>query len=197
MSDYFCGVKAKAVIFSAPSGAGKTTIVKHLLSKPEFRFEFSISAASRSARFNEVHGKDYYFLGIEEFKRRVANDEFLEWEEVYEGNFYGTLKSEIARIVEKGNHPIFDVDVTGGLNIKKYFGDDALGIFVMPPTVAALERRLRERSTESEESLQKRINKAEHELAYFKKFDKVILNDQLELALEQAESLVKDFLKLN
>ncbi|MBX7183126.1 MAG: guanylate kinase [Bacteroidia bacterium] len=196
MSDYFCGVKAKAVIFSAPSGAGKTTIVKHLLSKPEFRFEFSISAASRAARFNEVDGKDYYFLGIDEFKKRVANNEFLEWEEVYEGNFYGTLKSEIERIVKRGNHPIFDVDVTGGLNIKKYFGEDALGIFVMPPTVDALEKRLRERSTESEESLQKRINKAEHEMAYFNKFDKVILNDQLEHALEQAETLVKDFLKL-
>jgi guanylate kinase len=187
-------VKAKAVIFSAPSGAGKTTIVKHLLSRTEFRFEFSISAASRAPRHNEVDGKDYYFLGIDEFKRRVEKDEFLEWEEVYEGNFYGTLKSEVDRIVAKGNHPIFDVDVEGGINIKKYFGPSALGIFVMPPNVEALEKRLRERSTESEESLRKRIEKAEHELSFYKQFDTVILNDTLEHALDQAESLVQEFL---
>ncbi len=184
----------KAVIFSAPSGAGKTTIVKHLLTLPRFRFEFSVSAASRDRRSNETDGKDYYFLGVDEFKKRIDNDEFLEWEEVYPNNFYGTLKSEIDRISAKGNHPIFDVDVVGGLNIKKYFGANALAIFVMPPSVSALDARLRFRSTESEESILRRVAKATSELAYYTKFDRVILNDNLDKALADAEQSVEEFL---
>jgi guanylate kinase len=184
----------KAVIFSAPSGAGKTTIVRHLLSNHKFQFEFSVSAASRAQRFNEIDGKDYYFLGVEEFRAKSAADKFLEWEEVYPGNYYGTLKSEIDRIAGRGNHPIFDVDVVGGLNIKDYFGDSALAIFVMPPNLAALEARLRYRSTESEESIQRRLEKAESELEFHSRFDKIILNDTLENALEEAEVAVSSFL---
>ena len=151
-------VKGKCVIFCAPSGAGKTTIVRHLLNCFS-ELQFSVSACTRSKRENEVNGKDYYFLSVNEFKKRIENNEFIEWEEVYNGNYYGTLKSEIERIWKQGKVVIFDVDLEGGINLKKYFGENALSVFVQPPSVDALEKRLRSRNTESEESLQKRVNK--------------------------------------
>ena len=183
----------KVVIFCAPSGSGKTTIVKHLL-QVNPHLAFSVSACTRSKRANEEHGKDYYFLSHEEFKTRVDNHEFLEYEEVYGGNFYGTLKSEIDRIWASGKAVIFDVDVVGGLNIKKYFGDKALAIFVKPPSVEVLEERLRYRSTETEETLRTRVNKAVSELGFENKFEVVLLNEHLPTALAKAETLVTDFL---
>ncbi len=184
----------RAIIFCAPSGSGKTTIVKHLLSL-DHRLAFSVSACTRAQRANEEHGKDYYFLTHEDFKQRVANNEFLEYEEVYGGNFYGTLKSEIDRIWSLGKAVLFDVDVEGGLNIKKYFGDKALAVFVKPPSVEALEERLRFRSTETEETLRMRVDKAVHELVYEDKFEHVLVNNVLDEALEEAEQLVNEFLK--
>lgn len=183
----------KVVIFCAPSGSGKTTIVKHILSVDN-RLAFSVSACTRNKRANEEHGKDYYFLSHEEFKQRIANNEFLEYEEVYGGNFYGTLKSEVDRIWAMGKAVIFDVDVEGGLNIKKHFGDKALAVFVKPPSVEALEQRLRYRSTETEETLRVRINKAVHELQYEDKFEYVLLNENLDEALVVAENLITEFL---
>ena len=183
----------KVVIFCAPSGSGKTTIVKHILSVDN-RLAFSVSACTRNKRANEEHGKDYYFLSHEEFKQRIANNEFLEYEEVYGGNFYGTLKSEVDRIWAMGKAVIFDVDVEGGLNIKKHFGDKALAVFVKPPSVEALEQRLRFRSTETEETLRVRINKAVHELQYEDKFEYVLLNENLDEALVVAENLITEFL---
>ena len=187
-------MQGKAIIFSAPSGAGKTTIVHHLLdSIPEL--EFSVSACSRPKRANEVHGTDYYFLSIDEFKKRIAEDKFLEWEEVYKDNFYGTLKEEIHRIWAKGKCVIFDVDVVGGLNLKKYFGANALSVFVMAPDIKSLEARLRTRSTESEESIQRRMAKATKEIEYSNQFDKILVNSDLEVAKKEAEGLVKYFLR--
>ena len=183
----------KVVIFCAPSGSGKTTIVKHLLSVDN-RLAFSVSACTRKKRANEEHGRDYYFLSHEEFKQRIANNDFLEYEEVYDGNFYGTLKSEVDRIWAMGKAVIFDVDVEGGLNIKKHFGDKALAVFVKPPSVEVLEQRLRYRSTETEETLRIRINKAVHELQYENKFEYVLLNENLEEALVVAENLITEFL---
>ena len=183
----------KVVIFCAPSGSGKTTIVKHILSVDN-RLAFSVSACTRNKRANEEHGKDYYFLSHEEFKQRVANNEFLEFEEVYGGNFYGTLKSEVDRIWAMGKAVIFDVDVEGGLNIKKHFGDKALAVFVKPPSVEVLEQRLRFRSTETEETLRVRIDKAVHELQYENKFEYVLLNENLDEALVVAENLITEFL---
>jgi len=184
----------KLIIFSAPSGAGKTTIVRALLKDiPNLRF--SVSAASRPKRPNEIDGKDYYFIPVDEFRKKIENDEFLEWEEVYENNFYGTLKSEVDRIWESGNHVIFDVDVVGGLNIKKYYGDRALSLFVMPPSVEELEKRLRNRSTESESDLKRRIEKARYEMTFAPQFDVVIVNDDLEKAVTEAKFVVENFLK--
>ena len=184
----------KAIIFCAPSGSGKTTIVKHLLSIDE-RLAFSVSACTRKQRANEVHGRDYYFLTHEDFKNKIARDEFLEYEEVYGGNYYGTLKSEVERIWAQNRAVLFDVDVEGGLNIKKYFGHNALAVFVKPPDVVTLEKRLRERSTETEKTINMRIEKAVHELEYESKFEAILLNDYLEHALGEAERLVNDFLK--
>ena len=186
-------MKGKLIIFSAPSGAGKTTIVRHLLAKG-FDLEFSISATSRQPRHTETNGKDYYFLTAEEFTKKVENDEFLEWEEVYKGTSYGTLKSEVERIRNKGKHVIFDVDVIGGLNIKKYYGDEALAVFVQPPSVEELRSRLKGRSTEAEDKIAMRIAKAEHELSFAPKFDVVIVNDQLEKAFAEAENIIEKFL---
>ncbi len=183
----------KVIIFCAPSGSGKTTIVKHLLSIDN-RLAFSVSACTRKQRANEVHGKDYYFLTHEDFKQKINNNEFLEYEEVYGGNFYGTLKSEVDRIWAEGKAVLFDVDVEGGLNIKNYFGDNALAIFVKPPSVEVLEERLRFRSTETEETLRMRVNKAVHELVYEKKFEHVLLNHDLDTALLDAEELITKFL---
>ncbi|MBN2172923.1 MAG: guanylate kinase [Bacteroidales bacterium] len=186
--------QGKVVIFSAPSGAGKTTIVKHLLSL-NLGLEFSVSATTRIIRDEETHGKDYYFLSLEEFKRGIENRDFLEWQEVYKDHYYGTLKSEVDRIWQKGKHVIFDVDVVGGLNIKKIYGEKALAVFVQPPSPDMLEERLRNRSTESEDNLHKRIDKAAHELTFASRFDRVIINDDLQKALNEAEIMVSDFLK--
>jgi len=183
----------KLIIFSAPSGAGKTTIVQHLLEVfPQL--EFSVSACSREKRRGETHGVDYYFLTVEEFKGKIKNNEFAEWEEVYTDHFYGTLKSEIERIWNKGKHIIFDMDVVGGLNLKKLFGDKALAIFVMPPSIEHLEKRLKLRETETPESIARRIGKAAHELQTAKYFDKIILNDDLDKAFIEAKKIVSEFI---
>ena len=185
----------KAIIFSAPSGAGKTTIVKSLLAN-KLPLSFSISACSRQKRENEINGKDYHFLSIEDFKQKINEQAFIEWEEVYKNNYYGTLKSEIERIWNDKKHVVFDVDVVGGLNLKKHFGNNALAIFIQPPSMDVLIERLRNRATESEASLNKRINKAKHEMTYSPSFDSIIINDQLEKTIEVAEKKVKDFLNL-
>lgn len=187
-------MKGKLLIFSAPSGAGKTTIVRHLLAG-DFDLEFSISATSRAARPTETHGKDYYFLSAEAFSEKVEHDAFLEWEEVYNGIRYGTLKTEVERIRNKGKNVVFDVDVVGGLNIKKYFGDQALAVFVQPPSVDELRKRLKARSTETEDKIAMRIAKAEHELSFAPQFDVVLVNDNLEQAFAEAEQIVAAFLR--
>lgn len=184
----------KLVIFSAPSGAGKTTLVHHLLNK-EFDLEFSISATTRERRPNEIHGKDYYFYSLDTFKKFIEQDKFIEWEEVYKNGFYGTLEEEIERIWAKGHHVIFDVDVDGGINLKKIFGDRALAIFVKPPSINALEERLRKRETETEQSIKRRIEKAPRELEKAKFFDVIIVNENLEKAKLEAEDEVLSFLK--
>ncbi len=183
----------KCVIFSAPSGAGKTTIVQYLLGKiPELAF--SISACSREPRGQEEHGKHYYFLGIEGFKQKIESGEFIEWEEVYTDNFYGTLKSELERIWSEGKTVIFDVDVVGGLNLKKIIGKNALSIFVQPPSFEALESRLRFRSTETEEKIAMRLAKAHVELDRAPEFDYILVNDDLDRACKEAEEIVRKFI---
>jgi guanylate kinase len=186
-------VSGKCVIFSAPSGAGKTTIV-HALLDANIGLEFSVSACSRDPRPNEMDGKDYHFLGIDGFKQQIDADAFVEWEEVYTNNFYGTLRSEMERIWENGHTVIFDVDVIGGLNLKKSFGDQALAIFVQPPSYEELEQRLRFRSTETEEKIAQRMSKAKEELGYANKFDHILVNDHLENAIEAAKELVQEFI---
>jgi len=183
----------KAVIFSAPSGSGKSTIVHALLDKG-LPLEFSISATSRDPRGKEVDGKDYYFLGVEGFKKCIEKDELLEWEEVYSNQFYGTLKSETTRIWSNNKAVIFDVDVYGGLNLKKHFGDKALTVFVMPPSIEELENRLKGRNTENQEKIKMRLAKAKEELAQKDPFDVIILNDDLSKAIDNAYTAVKEFL---
>lgn len=184
----------KAIIFSAPSGSGKTTIVRHLLEKFP-NLGFSISASTRDKRGRtEEHGKDYYFLTPEEFKAKIDQNEFIEWEEVYEGNFYGTLKEEIQRLWDNGKHVIFDVDVKGGINLKKYFGDNALAIYVKVPSLEVLHERLKDRGTESEESLSRRLYKAKFESTFENEFDMTILNDDINKSFAQAEKLVGEFI---
>ena len=185
--------KGKLIIFSAPSGAGKTTIVKHLL-KQDFGLEFSISATSRAPRHTETNGEDYYFLTTEEFETKIKNDEFLEWEEVYAGTYYGTLKEEVERIRNNGNHVVFDVDVVGGLNIKEYYGDDALSVFVKPPSIEELRNRWVGRSTDSMEVIERRIAKAEYELSFEPKFDAVITSTIVPVTCAKAEKAVTEFL---
>lgn len=183
----------KLIIFSAPSGAGKTTLVHHALKVfPELAF--SVSACSRARRPAEQDGVDYYFLGIDEFRKRIQEKAFIEWEEVYNGNYYGTLRSEIDRIWSLGKHVIFDVDVVGGLNLKRQFSDKALSIFVKAPSLAHLEQRLRLRDTETEESIRKRMDKAKREMEYADRFDVILLNDDMALAMEQTEKIIKEFL---
>lgn len=186
-------MQGRLIIFSAPSGAGKTTIVKHLLQQ-DFNLEFSISATSRGMRHTETNGKDYYFLSPEDFRSKIENDEFLEWEEVYPGTFYGTLKSEVERIRNIGKNVIFDVDVVGGCNIKKFYGAEALAVFVQPPSVEELRNRLVLRSTDAPEVIEKRVAKAEYELTFSNKFDVIIVNDNLEKAFEDAEKCIRDFI---
>ena len=185
--------KGKCVIFSAPSGAGKTTIVHYLLTHIR-ELEFSVSACSREPRHNETDGKDYYFIGVEGFREKIAEGAFIEWEEVYTNNYYGTLISELERIWKNGHVVIFDVDVIGGLNLKKKLGEHALAVFVQPPSVEALEKRLRHRSTETEEKIQTRLAKAKLELSYVDQFDVKLLNDHLETACEEAKKIVKKFI---
>lgn len=184
----------KVIIFSAPSGAGKSTIVNHLLGKG-LGLEFSVSATCRAPRGQEQHGREYYFFTREEFEKRIAADEFLEYEEVYPGCFYGTLKSEVERIWSKGHTVLFDVDVVGGLNIKKKFGEAALSVFIQPPSVAALRERLIGRATDSLEKIEERVAKAEYELTFADGFDTIIVNDKLEDALREAELKVRQFLE--
>jgi guanylate kinase len=186
--------KGKLIVFSAPSGSGKTTIVRHLLQKEDLNLEFSISAATRAARGEEVSGKDYYFMSLPEFKTHIKNEDFLEWEEVYRDNFYGTLKSEVERIWAQGKNVIFDIDVAGGLRIKHKFPEETLAVFIKPPSVDELKRRLKERSTESEEKINMRIAKAHVELATAPQFDKIIKNYDLDTAKAEAHQLVNHFI---
>ncbi|HWK99275.1 MAG TPA: guanylate kinase [Parapedobacter sp.] len=187
-------MEGKLIIFSAPSGAGKTTIVRRLLADHPDKISFSISASTREARTGEVNGRDYYFVSKEEFLHRVAKKEFIEFEEVYSGTFYGTLRAEVERIWALGKHVIFDIDVEGGLHLKRKFGDRALAVFVQPPSLDVLAQRLRGRGTDSEEKLQERIVKAEKELGYADRFDVILQNDDLEKACTEAERLLLNFL---
>lgn len=184
----------KLVIFSAPSGSGKTTIVRELLKRFDC-FEFSISATSRKPRGEERDGVDYYFLSNDEFRARVERDEFVEWEEVYAGTCYGTLRSEVERIWAKGNVILFDVDVMGGIKLKRLFGDDACSVFIMPPSVEELERRLRGRGTDAEDVIRKRIDKAEFELSKSSEFDFTVVNDDLQQAVDETVAIITNFLK--
>lgn len=189
-------MKGKTIIFCAPSGSGKTTIVKHLLAKYAHNLGFSISACTRDRRGrNEVHGQDYYFLTIDEFRTKIEENAFVEWEEVYPGGYYGTLKTEVDRLWQQGKNIIFDVDVKGGLKLKEYFGDDALAIFVKVPSMEELERRLRSRGTETEESLSKRLYKVKFEMTFQNRFDVVLLNDDLDTSFEKAGELYEAFIK--
>ena len=183
----------KLLIFSAPSGSGKTTIVRHLLGKPELNLAFSVSATSRPRRGKEKQGEHYYFMSVSEFKNHIKNEDFLEWEEVYRDNFYGTLKSEVERLWALGKNVIFDIDVAGGLRIKKKFPTQTLAVFVKPPSIDELKIRLKKRSTETDDKINMRIAKASVELATAPQFDVVIKNYDLEVALEETEQLVGDF----
>ncbi|MDO5607363.1 MAG: guanylate kinase [Capnocytophaga sp.] len=185
----------KLIIFSAPSGSGKTTIVKHLLSLSGLNLAFSISATSRPPRGAEQHGKEYYFLTTEEFQQKIKNNEFLEWEEVYPGTYYGTLKSEIERLWKEGKNVAFDIDVVGGLAIKKQYPQQSLSIFVKPPSIDELRRRLQGRQTETPEKIKMRIDKAEAELKYADRFDITIENEDLPKALYEAEVIVNQYIK--
>lgn len=187
------GIPGKSIIVSAPSGAGKTTIVRHLLSEG-LGLEFSVSATSRPMRANEVDGRDYFFLSVDEFRGRIAAGEFVEYEEVYPGRFYGTLRSELERIWAAGHHAIFDVDVVGGLDLKEIYQTKALALFVSPPSLEALEHRLNHRNTETPETLRMRVEKAEHEMTFRERFDAVIVNDDRERACTEATALVRTFL---
>ncbi|UGS23758.1 guanylate kinase [Flavobacterium channae] len=186
--------KGKLLVFSAPSGSGKTTIVRHLLAQPDLNLEFSISCTTRAPRGEEVDGKDYYFISWDEFKKHIKSEDFVEWEEVYTNNFYGTLKAEVERIWEQGKHVIFDIDVAGGLRIKRKFPEETLAVFVKPPSVDELKRRLKQRSTESDDKINMRIAKAHVELATAPQFDTIIKNYDLDTAKEEAYQLVKDFI---
>jgi len=188
--------KGKLIIFSAPSGAGKTTLVKYVMSQVD-NLTFSVSACSREKREGETNGKDYYFLSVEEFKEKIAAGEFIEWEEVYPDHFYGTLYSEVENKRERGLHVVFDVDVKGGMNIKKIFGDEALAIFIKPPSVDVLKERLLKRGTDRPEDIETRVKKAEYELTFARYFDVVIVNDDLKKAQQETIGVIRDFLSDN
>lgn len=185
----------KLIVFSAPSGSGKTTIVRHLLAQTELNLDFSISATSREKRGIEIDGKDYHFISAEDFKKHIEKDEFLEWEEVYHNNFYGTLKSELERIWAKGKHAIFDIDVIGGLRIKRKYPNQTLAIFVKPPSLEEMEKRLRKRNTESEEKILERTDKAKREMKFAKDFDIILINDDLDEAKGKAYEIVQNFIQ--
>ncbi|MGB5242926.1 MAG: guanylate kinase [Lutimonas sp.] len=187
--------KGKLIVFSAPSGSGKTTLVHHLLDQEKLGLQFSISATSRPRRGQEIDGKDYYFISKEKFQEHIKNKDFLEWEEVYTDNFYGTLLSEVNRIWQNGKVAIFDIDVVGGLRIKEKFPENTLAVFVQPPSLEVMESRLRNRKTDSEEKIKERLAKASKELAFSEKFDYVLVNDNLESAKKEAEKIVADFIK--
>ncbi|MBZ9777759.1 guanylate kinase [Psychroflexus sp. CAK8W] len=187
--------QGKLIVFSAPSGSGKTTIVRHLLAQEDLGLEFSISATSRSPRENEVDGEDYYFMDLKEFKSHIKNDDFLEWEEVYRDNFYGTLNSEVERIWAMGKHVVFDIDVVGGLDIKRIYPEQTLAVFVEPPSIEELKIRLKKRKTESDDRIAMRVAKASIEMATAPQFDHIIVNEDLDTALDEAYHLVKDFIK--
>jgi len=185
--------KGKLLVFSAPSGSGKTTIVRYLLEHPELNLAFSVSAATRDARDGEIHGEHYHFISLEEFKKHIKAEDFVEWEEVYRDNFYGTLKSEVERIWAEGKNVIFDIDVAGGLRIKKKFPEETLAVFVKPPSIDELKIRLKKRSTESDDKINMRIAKASVELATAPQFDTIIKNYDLDTAKKEAYELVKSF----
>ena len=186
-------MKGKLIIFSAPSGSGKSTIINYLMTQ-NLNLAFSISATSRAPRGTEQHGVEYYFLSAEEFKQRIANNEFLEYEEVYENRFYGTLKAPIEKQLEEGFNVVFDVDVVGGCNLKQIFGEDALAVFIAPPDVPTLKKRLEGRGTDTPEMIAQRVGKAEYELSFAPKFDKILVNDDLDTALQEADNIIKKFL---
>ncbi len=184
----------KIIIFSAPSGSGKSTIINYLLEQMPGLFEFSISATSRQPRGQEQNGKEYYFLTPDEFRKRIENDEFLEYEEVYQDRFYGTLKSEVERIADNGRIALFDVDVKGGVNIKKFYGDRAMSVFIQPPSIEVLKKRLEGRGTDAPDVIQTRLDRASFELTFAPQFDKVVINDDLATAEADVVKLVKEFL---
>lgn len=188
-------MKGKIIILSAPSGTGKSTIIGRIIERAELKLEFSISATSRAPRGAERNGREYYFLSSDEFRSKVAAGDFVEWEEVYPGTCYGTLKSEVERVTSSGRNLIMDIDVKGGVNVKRYFGDDALSIFILPPSLAELERRLRGRATDSEETIAKRLGKAEYELGFADRYDVRIVNDDIEHASEEVAQAIKQFLE--
>ncbi len=187
--------KGKLIVFSAPSGSGKTSIVHYLLKKKELKLEFSVSATSRKLRGSEQHAKDYYFITSDEFKKEIKKESFAEWEEVYKDNYYGTYKKEIQRIRENGNNVVFDIDVIGGVNLKKLYPKDTLAIFVKPPSIEVLEQRLRNRKTDSEAKIQERLAKTKYELTFEKDFDAVVVNENLDSARKEAFRLIQDFIK--
>lgn len=190
-------MKGKLIIVSAPSGSGKSTIVQWLMKEhPELRLYFSISCTSRAPRGTEQNGVEYFFLTEEEFRQKIDNDEFLEYEEVYAGRFYGTLKQQVERQLEAGQNVVFDVDVKGGVNIKKYYGERAMSLFIQPPSVEELRRRLEGRGTDTPEAIENRLAKAEYEMTFAPQFDHVVINDNLETAKQEALSLLRDFLNI-
>ncbi len=184
---------SKVIIISAPSGSGKSTLISFLMKENALRLEFSVSATTRQPRGQEVNGKDYHFLSVNDFEKKISENAFVEYEQVYQGRYYGTLKSEIERIFSNGNNVIFDVDVKGGINLKEIFGDKALSVFIQPPSVEELRKRLQGRGTDSVEEIEKRVAKAEEEMSYAKNFDRIIINDDLEKASKEIIETVKEF----